>query len=315
MEMAFNLPTETAKGKIREVELGSGDKARKVGGESCLPFYLWEGEMPNKPMVAAEVMDEAGELVPALEKALGEVKNDPVAWAKKAVEEWGADAIFLLLTSTDPKATNAPAEQAAETVLKVEEAVKVPVIVYGTEDLEKDAEIAKVVATKAEGKNLLIGPAKEDNFKKIGAPAIGYKQTVSGMTPIDVNLAKQLNILLTNLGMEAEKLVIDPTTGALGYGLEYTYSVMERLKIAGLFQDDSMTQMPMLANIGFQAWKTKEAKSPEEEYPEWGDAEKRGIMWETVTAVALLLAGADILVLRHPQSIKLVKQLIADLSG
>jgi len=313
--MAFNLPTETAKGKVREVELGAGDKTKKVGGENVLPFHLWEGEMPNLPIVAAEVSDEVGELIPALEKALGDVKDDPVAWAKKAVDEWGADAIFLLLTSTDPKATDASAEAAAETVAKVEEAVKVPVIVYGTEDLDKDAELAKVIATKAEGKNLIMGPAKEENFKKVGAPAIGYKQTVVGMTPIDVNLAKQLNILLTNLGMEAEKLVIDPTTGALGYGLEYTYSVMERLKLAGLMQDDSMTQMPMLANIGFQAWKTKEAKSSEEEYPEWGDPEKRGIMWETITAVSLLLAGADILVLRHPESIRLIKQLIADLSG
>jgi acetyl-CoA decarbonylase/synthase complex subunit delta len=313
--MAFNLPTETAKGKIREVELGVGDKAKKIGGENCLPFHLWEGEMPAKPIVAAEVSDEVGELTPALEKALGEVKNDPVAWAKKAVEDWGADAVFLLLTSTDPKATDAPPEPAAETVLKVEAAVGVPVIVYGTEDLEKDSEVMKVVATKAEGKNLLLGPAKEDNFKRIGAPAIGYKQTVVGMTPIDVNLAKQLNILLTNLGMEADKLVIDPTTGALGYGLEYSYSVMERLKIAALSQNDSMTQMPMLANIGFQAWKTKEAKSSEEDYPEWGDPEKRGIMWETITAISLLLAGADILVLRHPESIRLTKQLIADLSG
>jgi acetyl-CoA decarbonylase/synthase, CODH/ACS complex subunit delta len=313
--MAFNLPTETAKGKVREVELGAGDKARKVGGENCLPFHLWEGQMPDRPLIAAEVSDEVGELIPALEKALGEVKNDPVAWAKKAVDEWGADAIFLLLTSTDPKATDASPESAAETVAKVEEAVKVPVIVYGTEDLEKDSDVMKVVATKAEGKNLLLGPAKEDNFKKIGAPAIGYKQTVVGMTPIDVNLAKQLNILLTNLGMEDNKLVIDPTTGALGYGLEYTYSVMERLKIAALSQDDSMTQMPMLANIGFQAWKTKEAKSSQEDYPEWGDPEKRGIMWETITAVSLLLAGADILVLRHPESIRLIKQLIADLSG
>ncbi len=313
--MAFNLPTETAKGKVREVELGAGGKVKKVGGESVLPFHTWEGEMPNRPIIAAEVSDEVRELVPALEKALGEVKNDPVAWAKKAVDEWGADAIFLLLTSTDPKATDAPAEAAAEAVLEVEEAVGVPVIVYGTEDLEKDAEIARVVAAKAEGRNLLIGPAKEDNFKKVGAPAIGYKQTVAGMTPIDVNLAKQLNILLTNLGMEAEKLVIDPTTGALGYGLEYSYSVMERLKIAGLMQNDAMTQMPMLANIGFQAWKTKEAKSSQEDYPEWGDPEKRGIIWETLTAVSLLLAGADILVLRHPESIRLLKQLIADLSG
>ncbi len=311
--MAFNLPTETAKGKVREVELGTGSKAKKEGGENCLPFHLWEGQMPNSPIVAAEVSDEVGELPPALEKALGDVKNDPVAWAKKAVNDWGADAVFLLLTSTDPKATNGSAEQAADTVLKVEEAIDVPLIVYGTEDLEKDADVMKVVATKADGKNLVLGPAKEENFKKIGAPAIGYKQTVVGMTPIDVNLAKQLNILLTNLGMEADKLIIDPTTGALGYGLEYTYSVMERLKIAALMQDDSMTQMPLLGNVGFQAWKTKEAKSSQEEYPEWGDPEKRGIMWETITALALLLAGADILVLRHPESIRLTKQLIADL--
>ncbi len=313
--MAFDLPTETAKGKVREVELGTGDKAEKVGGEDVLPFYLWEGEMPNKPIVAAEVSDEAGELIPALEEALGDVKDDPVAWSKKAVEEWGADAIFLLLASTDPKGTDTSPEDAAETVVKVEEAVKVPVIVYGTEDLEKDAELAKVIATKAEGRNLVIGPAKEENFKKVGAPAIGYKQSVVGMTPIDVNLAKQLNILLTNLGMSADNLLIDPTTGALGYGLEYTYSVMERLKIAALRQDDSMTQMPMLANIGYQSWKTKEAKSSEEEYPEWGDPEKRGIMWETITAVSLLVSGADILVLRHPESIRMIKQLIADLSG
>ncbi|MDY6795303.1 MAG: acetyl-CoA decarbonylase/synthase complex subunit delta [Actinomycetota bacterium] len=313
--MAFDLPTETAKGKVREVLLGTGDKAKKAGGENCMPFYLWEGEMPDSPIVAAEVMDEVEEMAPALEAALGDVKNDPVAWSKKAVEEWGADAIFLLLTSTDPKGTDASPEEAAETVLKVEEAVDVPVIVYGTEDNDKDADMAKVVATKAEGKNLLIGPAKEENFKKVGAPAIGYKQTVCGMTPIDVNLAKQLNILLTNLGMEEDKLVIDPTTGALGYGLEYTYSVMERLKIAALSQDDSMTQMPMLGNVGFQAWKTKEAKSSEDEYPEWGDPKKRGIMWEALTAVPLLLSGANIVVLRHPESIKLTKQLIADLSG
>jgi len=312
--MAFDLPVETTKGKIREVVLGAGDKAAKAGGENVLPFHLWEGEMPNKPLVAAEVLDEVGELVPALEKALGEVKGDPVAWAKKAQDEWGVDAIALFLTSTDPKATDAPPEAAAETVAKVADAVSIPVIVYGTEDLDKDAEVMKAVASKTEGKNVVLGPAKEENHKTIGAAAIGYKQDVAAMTPIDVNLAKQLNILLTNLGMEADKLIIDPTTGALGYGLEYTYSVMERLKIAALYQDDSMTQMPLLANIGQQAWKAKEAKSSEEEYPEWGDPEKRGIMWEAVTATALLMAGADLLILRHPESIRLVKQLIADLS-
>lgn len=312
--MAYNLPVETAKGKIREVVLGAGDKSLKTGGETALPFHLWEGEMPNKPVIAAEVSDEAVELVPALEKALGEVKGDAVAWAKKAQDEWGVDAIALVLASTDPKGTDGPADAAAETVARVVDALDIPVIVYGTEDLDKDAEVMKAVAAKAEGKNVVMGPAKDENHKTIGAAAIGYKQDVCAMSPIDVNLAKQLNILLTNLGMEADKLLIDPTTGALGYGLEYTYSVMERLKLAALYQDDSMTQMPLLANIGSQAWKTKEAKMSEDEYPEWGDPEKRGIMWETVTATALLLAGADVLVLRHPETIRLMKQLIADLS-
>jgi len=309
--MGFSLPTESAKGRVREIELGIGDKKVKVGGENVLPFHLWEGDMPNRPIVAAEVYDEVIEEWPvALTQALEGVINDPVAWAKKAQDEWGVDAIALMLRSTDPKATDASADSAAETVAKVEAAVNIPVIVYGTEDLEKDAEVLKAVATKAEGKNLIMGPAKEDNHKTIGAAAIGYKQSVAAMTPIDVNLAKQLNILLTNLGMEADKLIIDPTTGALGYGLEYTYSVMERLKIAGLFQDDSMTQMPLLGNVGFQAWKTKEAKSSQEEYPEWGDPVKRGILWETLTGATLLMAGADILVLRHPESIRLVKKLI-----
>jgi acetyl-CoA decarbonylase/synthase complex subunit delta len=314
--MAFSLPTENAKGRVREVELGIGDKTIKVGGENVLPFHLWEGEMPNRPIVAAEVYDEVTEeWPPALKDALGDVMNDPVAWAKKAESEWGVDAIALVLRSTDPKATDAPGDKAAETVLAVESAVNIPVIVYGTEDLDKDAEVMKAVATKAEGKNLVMGPAKEDNHKTIGAAAIGYKQSVAAMTPIDVNLAKQLNILLTNLGMEADKLLIDPTTGALGYGLEYTYSVMERLKIAGLYQDDSMTQMPLLGNVGVQAWKTKEAKSSAEDYPEWGDPTKRGIYWETLTAVTLLMAGADVLILRHPESIKLTKKLIDALSG
>jgi acetyl-CoA decarbonylase/synthase complex subunit delta len=312
--MAYNLPVETAKGKIREVVLGTGDKSLKTGGETVLPFHLWEGEMPNRPVIAAEVMDEAGELVPALEKALGDVKGDAVAWARKAQDEWGVDAIALVLTSTDPKGTDGSAADAANTVAEVVDAVNIPVIVYGTEDLEKDAEVMKSVATRVEGKNVVMGPAKDENHKTIGAAAIGYKQDVCAMTPIDVNLAKQLNILLTNLGMEADKLLIDPTTGALGYGLEYTYSVMERLKLAALYQDDSMTQMPLLANIGNQAWKTKEAKMGEDEYPEWGDPEKRGIMWETVTATSLLMAGADVLVLRHPETIRLMKQLIADLS-
>lgn len=312
--MPFEIPVETSKGAIRTVEMGSGDKAAKAGGGTVLAFHTWEGEIPNKPLVAAEVMDEAPDDTPEeLKNALGDLLGDPVKWAQTAVGEWGADLIFLELNSTDPKGTDAPADQAAETVKKVAEAVDVPVIVYGTEDIEKDPEVLRAVASACEGMNIIIGPAKDENHKSIGGSGLAYKQGVVGMTPIDVNLAKQLNILLTNLGNEADKLIIDPTTGALGYGLEYTYSVMERLKLAALKQNDSMTQMPLLANIGIQSWKTKEAKVGTDEYPEWGDPGKRGIMWESITAVALLASGADIVVIRHPKNIELVKKMIDDL--
>ena len=164
-----------------------------------------------------------------------------------------------------------------------------------------------------EGKNVVLGPANEDNFKKIGAAALGYKQTVAAKTPIDVNLAKQLNILLSNLGVDVGNIIVDPTTGALGYGLEYTYSVMERFKIAALRQDDGMTQMPLIADVGPEAWKAKEAKAPAADEPQWGDENMRGILWEILTASSLLIAGADILIMRHPEAIKTVRKVIDSL--
>ncbi|MBU4392145.1 MAG: acetyl-CoA decarbonylase/synthase complex subunit delta, partial [Actinobacteria bacterium] len=167
----------------------------------------------------------------------------------------------------------------------------------------------------AEGKNVVLGPAMEDNYKTIGAAALGYKQTVAAKTPIDVNLAKQLNILLSNLGVDTGKIIVDPTTGALGYGLEYTYSVMERLKLAALQQDDTMTQMPLMADVGVESWKAKEAKFPAADEPAWGDENKRGVMWEIITATTLLVAGADIVIMRHPDAIKTVREVIDNLMG
>jgi len=314
--MAFEMPKETTESKIREVPLGTGDGAVKVGGENVLPFYLFEGEMPNRPLIAVEVYDDNPQgWSPVVAEPISDVLSDPVAWAKKAQDEWGADLIALRLKSTDPKGDDKPADQAAQTAKAVAEAVSIPVIVYGAEDADKDGEVLKAVAIATEGKNVVLGPALEDNYKTIGAAAIGYKQTVAAKTPIDVNLAKQLNILLSNLGLDVGNIIVDPTTGALGYGLEYTYSVMERLKLAALYQNDGMTQMPLMADVGIEAWKAKEAKAPAADEPAWGDENKRGVLWEILTAVTLLVAGADIVIMRHPDAIKTVRKVIDTLIG
>jgi len=312
--MAFEAIKETSDSRIREVVLGTGDV--KAGGENILPFYLWEGDMPRRPLIAVEVYDDNPEEWPeAVTEPLKDVLSDPVAWAKKAQDEWGADVIALRLQSTDPKGADRPAADAAQTTRAVAEAVSIPVIVYGSEDVEKDGEVLKAVATACEGLNVVMGPAKEDNFKTIGAAALGYNQTVAAKSPIDVNLAKQLNILLSNLGVDVEKILVDPTTGALGYGLEYTYSIMERFKIAALRQDDGMTQMPLLADVGPEAWKAKEAKAPAADEPQWGDEKKRGVMWEILTATTLLVAGADVIIMRHPDAISTVRKVIDELKG
>jgi len=313
--LALEIPKVNYTGKVREIPVGDTDKAFKVGGETSYPFHLFEGEMPNKPRVALEIFDTApDDWPPALTEIYGDVMGDPVAWAKKCVE-LGADAVCLRLVSTDPNGANASAEQAAETAKKVAEAIDVPLIVWGVANDEKDSEVLRKVAETVENKKLLLGPVAEGNYKVIGAGAIGFGHTVVASTPIDVNLAKQLNILLDQLGVPPEKILMDPTTGALGYGLEYCYSVMERDRMAALTQGDEKLAYPLLNNIGFEVWKTKEAKQSEEEAPELGNPENRGVMMETITAVLSLLAGSDIMVLRHPESMKLVRELIDELTA
>ena len=314
--MAFEIPKIQYTGKIKEITLGKGDKAVTVGGETSYPFHLFEGEMPNKPKIAMEVYDVAPEdwAEAALEPFKG-VTDDPVAWAKKCVEEYKADMIALQLRSTDPNGLNRSAEEAAETVKKVVGAVDVPVIVWGSDNDDKDAEVLRKVSEVCEGENVIIGPVVEGNYKLVGAGAIGYKHTAIASTPIDINLAKQLNILLGNLGVPDGQIIVDPTTGGLGYGIEYTYSVMERDRMAALTQQDEKLQFPMLCNMAREIWKTKEAKLGEREEPTLGDAKKRGILMEAITAVLLLLAGADVLIMRHPGAVKLVREYIEEMTA
>ena len=313
--MGFELKKESYSGGIKAISIGKGDSAITVGGQTCYPFYTFEGSMPNKPVIAMEIWDIAPEDWPEpVMTHFKDVISDPAAWAKKCVDTFGAEAIVIQLKSVDPNDLDASPESAADTVLKVLKAINVPLIVWGCANPPKDEAVLKVVAEKCQGYNLVIGPVEEKNYKGIGAAAMGYGHAVISSSPIDVNLAKQINILLENLGMPMDRLLVDPTTGGLGYGLEYTYSVMERLTMAAMVQGDEKLQFPMVNNLGNEVWKCKEAKQTAEGAPILGDPEKRGVMMEAIGAVSYLLSGSSLLIMRHPEAIRLTKEFINALS-
>jgi acetyl-CoA decarbonylase/synthase complex subunit delta len=241
-----------------------------------------------------------------------DVISDPPAWAKKCVEEYGAQVIVVQLKSTDPNGVDRPVDEAADMAKKIVDAVPVPVVFWGTAVSEKDEQVLKKIAEICEGENVGLSPVEEPIHKGVGASALGYRHTVVASTPIDINLAKQLNILLGNLGVPDGQLLNDPTTGGLGYGIEYAYSVSERITQAGLTQEDEKLQIPMINNLGNEIWKCKEAGQPEKEVPNMGEPGRRAILMEAVGAVCYLLAGSDILIMRHPESIKLAQEMIDD---
>ena len=308
--MAYTAPVENFPGEIVEVNIGVAPDNVKIGGENTFPLLGFEGKVPNKPKIAMEVFDNNPEDWDEIAKApFADVLGDPVAWAQKCEQEYGAELICLQLASTDPNGENTSGDEAAETVKKVLEAIKIPLIVLGTDNAEKDSEVLPRVARAAAGKNIALGPATEDNYKTVAAAAMGFSHNIVSLSPCDVNLAKQLNILLLQLGVQEERIIIDPSTGALGYGLDYTYTIIERLKLAALQQGDEMTKMPIIGNLGTDVWKTKEAKTESNEA--WGDQETRAVSWEILTATALATAGANLLVMRHPKSVAGVKKVLA----
>jgi len=310
--VAFEIPKQRYSGRIGETIVGTGSGAAKLGGEDSYPFHLFEGDMPNPSKIAMEVWDydPSQEWPAAVVEPFKDAISSPDAWAKKCVDKYGADMIVLQLKSTDPNGMDRSAEEAAEVAKKVLAAIDVPLIVWGTANKEKDEEVLKKISETCEGKNLALSPVEEGNHKGVGASALAYNHTIVASTPIDVNLAKQLNILLGNLGVQTDKILIDPTTGGLGYGLEYSYSVMERIRMAALTQEDDKLQIPMISNVGNEIWKCKEASQSMEEAPTLGDPERRGILMETVAAVSYLLSGADVVILRHPESVRLTRSFI-----
>jgi acetyl-CoA decarbonylase/synthase, CODH/ACS complex subunit delta len=310
--LAFQIPKQPYSGKIGTTTIGTGDHTVTLGGTDCYPFYLFEGSMPNPPKIAMEIWDydPSKDWPPAALEPFKDVVSSPEAWAKKCVEEYGADIIVVQLKSIDPNGLNRGPDEAAAVVKKVFDAVKVPVIVWGTANNQKDEEVLKKISETCQGDNLGLSPVEEGNHKGVGASALGYGHVIVASSPIDVNLAKQLNILLGNLGVALNKIIIDPTTGGLGYGMEYSYSVMERIRMAALTQEDDKLQVPMVANIGNEIWKSKEAGQGIENAPTLGDPEIRGISMEATAAVCYLLGGADLVVLRHPETVRIVRAFI-----
>jgi len=312
--MSIDIPSQSYLGCVQAKTIGEGAHAFTIGGDTAFPFCRFEGEMPNAPRIGIQVLDYAPEeWAEACTEPYKDVLDDPVAWALKAQNEYGADFIQLWLKSTDPNGINRSAEEAVKIARAVADAIDVPLLVWGTANVEKDAEVLSKVAEACADAHIMIGPVDEANHKQLGAQALAHDLTLVANSPIDINLAKQLNILLNNLGVPLEKIIIDPTTGGLGYGLEYSYSVMERIRQAALAQDDQKLQCPFLCNLADEVWKCKEAKMASDE--NMGDATERGITMETVTAATLLGAGAGMLVMRHPEAVRQVRRYIAELGG
>lgn len=318
--MAVQIIKERNVNKVAQITLGAtkeqgGTRTNTitVGGEASLPFLHFEGEIPNRAVIAMEVVDRAPiEWNEELRKAFDGVMDDPAAWAKKCVEEFGADLIFLRLQSADPDYGNSSPEQCVQTVKSVLSAVGVPLAVVGCGIDEIDNKIMPAVAEACAGENLLIGNATQENYNTIVAACMVHKHTLIAQSPLDINICKQLNILITDMGLPLDKIVIDPSIGGLGYGIEYAYSIGERNR-TGSLQGDKMLALPTLGTIGFEAWKAKEANVDAKDFPGWGDQHERGFLWEAMTATALLQSGLDILVMRHPEAVKLVRKNIDDL--
>ena len=311
--MPIDIPKDKWPGSIRTITIGATNaeggtrsKAVRLGGQTTMPYLQFEAPTPNKPVIAIEIKSRRpDDWSPLLMEVWGEAMADVAQWAKKA-EETGADLLILALTVEDS------VEDAVKAVKSVLAASGLPLIVWGPGQAEKDNELLVPIAEATTGEKLVLGICEDKNYRTIVATAMANGHLVQARTPMDVNLAKQLNILISDMGMPKDRILMDPTTGALGYGIEYGYSVMERLRLASL-QGDVMTQFPMIVTPGFEAWKTKEAKVGEGVPEAWGDWKARAIHWETLTAIALVEAGADVVVLRHPESVKRVREAIDEL--
>ncbi len=293
---------------------GTRDRILKIGGEKTLPFLYYEADLPNRPVIAAEVMDLLLEdQWPLFYSQFKEMVSDPITWIKE-IEKSNPDAICLRLTSCHPDTKNNSVDYIKTFIPEVLKATKLPLIILGCEHIERDMEILPTVCELTRGEKILVGMAVKENYKTIALSAFACDHSVIAQTPLDINLAKQLNILINDTGVPLDRIVMHHTTGGLGYGFEYCYSIMERCRLAGL-QGDKVMATPIINMIAEETWKVKEAKATLEEEPTWGEPINRAIVWETTTALSYLHAGSDILVLAHPESIKNLKKVLTSFTA
>ncbi|HOV80449.1 MAG TPA: acetyl-CoA decarbonylase/synthase complex subunit delta [Bacillota bacterium] len=298
--MTVALARERWAGQVAEMTIGKGSGAVSIGGEKTLPFLHFEGEMPNKPAAALELWDvEPVEWPEVLKRHFHGVLGDAVAWAKRCAG-YGADLICLRLASAHPDYKDASPGEAAATAASVAEATELPLIVVGCGVEEKDALILPAVSRALAGRNALIGCATANNYKTVCEACLADGHGVIASTPLDINLAKQLNIMMNETGLPPNRIVIDPLVGSLGYGLEYAYSIIERTRLSAL-SGDRMLAMPVVCFVGYETWKTRESRAEDSE--EWGPQEKRAVLWEAVTAASLAQAGGSLFVMYHPESL------------
>lgn len=309
--MPFNQKPQKFNAKINAVTIGSGDKTVTIGGDCTFPFYSFDAESENCPKIGVEISDMGLEGVSEGIKAYYEGATTMADIAKKAAAMEGADFVALILEGGDPNGVNKSIDELIAVVKEVADAVDCPLVVEGCKNVEKDAELLPKVAEALQGRNALILSEKEENYKAIGAAAgLAYNQIVGAESADDINLAKQLNVVTTQLGVDAKKIVMNVGTATVGYGYEYVVSTMDRIKGAALSQNDNMLQMPIITPVSSETWGVKESVATEEDMPEWGSEDERGINMEVMTAAADLAAGSDAVILRHPESIKTISKMI-----
>ena len=307
------------KSKINEVTIGAtkdkgGTRGKTVtiGGQSALPFLNFEGELPHKSVIAAYVADKVPDWPGVLKDAIGKEIASPVEWAQKAVQEFGVDLISLKLLGASPSGADATPEACAKVVQDILKAVDVPLIIWGCGNDEKDNVVMSEVSQAARGENCLLGSAKESNYMTIVAICKADKHKIISEAPVDINIGKQVNILLQDADFDLKDVVMFQTTAALGYGFDYVYTILERARVAGL-QGDVLMAAPQLCDVGGEVWRIKEANADEDILPGWGKLERRGPMWEAACAGNYLQAGADLLIMAHPEAIALTRSAIEDM--
>ena len=313
--MVFNPKKQAYNASINAVTLGTGEKSVVVGGENVLPFYTFDAPIANSPKIALEINDKGVEALkmPGM-KAAFEGCVTAADMAKKAETIEGVSAVCLHFESADPNGDNMSVEDCVAMAKDVADATALPIIIMGCKNIEKDAEIFSKCAEALQGKNIVVLSAREEDYKTVGASAgMAYGQKVGAESAVDINLAKQLNVLLSQLGVSNDSIVMNLGSSCAGYGYEYLSSTLDRVKAAALAQGDAQLQMPIVTPISTETWNVKEAMLSEEEAPEWGSVEERGIEMEITTAAACLTSGSDVVIMRHPAAIATIAKFIDSL--